>query len=133
MEPVRKDIDFELFKRKLLEIKFNVLEELGYFEEVSLNKSQKESSGDISAYTFHMADLGTDAMEREKAFHFSDSESRLLSRIDKALLRIEDGTFGICQNCNKNIGIERLEAVPHARFCLDCKTQMEEDKKRKEF
>ena len=83
--------------------------------------------GDLSAYSFHMADQGTDAMEREKAFLFASKEGRYLYHIDEALRRLYrvPEKFGECEDCGKDIGIERLEALPHTRLCIKCKEKEE--------
>jgi len=118
------------FEKRLLEERRRVLKELGHHDEL-FNKSDQSSDGDLSAYSFHMADQGTDAMEREKAFLFASQEGRFLWHIDQALRRLYKSpeTFGKCHNCGKDIAYERLDALPHARFCIDCK-QREEDAKR---
>jgi RNA polymerase-binding transcription factor DksA len=78
-----------------------------------------------------MADQGTDAMEREKAFLFASQEGRFLWHIDEALRRLyrSPETFGKCHQCSNEIAFERLDALPHARYCIDCK-QREEDAKK---
>lgn len=117
--------------RKLLEKKRAVLlKELDYLEGSSMKSTITESTGDISAYSYHMADQGTDAMEREKAFLFASREGRFLYHLNQALLRIEDGTYGMCHECGLPIDEERLNAVPHARLCIACKAA--EDKQKAE-
>lgn len=109
--------------RKKLEAKREaLLRELNYLEGSSMSATIPESTGDISAYSFHMADQGTDAMEREKAFLWASREGRFLYHLNMALERIEEGTYGFCEECGKPISEDRLEAVPHARLCIDCKT-----------
>jgi len=93
-----------------------------------VDSTVKESSGDLSSYSYHMADLGTDAIEREKAFLFASKSGRLLYHVNEALRRIRKGEYGKCQICGKQIQKARLEAVPHARLCIDCKEQEEEAK-----
>lgn len=88
----------------------------------------KEKSGDLSSHSYHMADQGTDAIEREKAFMLSSKSGRLLYHVNDALRRIRRGEFGKCQTCDKQIQKGRLEAVPHARLCIECKEQEEEAK-----
>lgn len=90
--------------------------------------TSKEASGDLSSYSYHMADQGTDAMEREKAFLFASKSGRLLYHVDEALRRLRKGEFGNCQACGKPIQKARLEAVPHARLCIECKEKEEEAK-----
>ena len=118
------------FEKRLLEERKRVLKELGTHSE-TFGTSQQESDGDLSSYSFHMADQGTDAMEREKAFLFASQEGRFLWHIDEALRRLyaSPGTFGRCHSCGKNIAYERLDALPHARFCFDCKQREEDGKK----
>ena len=115
--------------RKLLEKKREaLLQELDYLEDATMKATLLEASGDLSAYSFHMADQGTDAMEREKAFLFASREGRFLYHLDQALLRIQDGSYGICHECGEPIDEERLEAVPHARLCIACKEAEDERK-----
>lgn len=112
--------------RKLLEAKKKeMLNEIGEKMRLQVSTTIKESTGDLSSYSFHMADQGTDAMEREMAFMFASKSGRLVYHIDEALRRIEEGTFGICEKCEKQISVARLEAVPHARMCIECKSAEE--------
>ena len=118
------------FEKRLLEERKRVLKELGHHEDMMTQTSQ-DSDGDLSSYSFHMADQGTDAMEREKAFLFASQEGRFLWHIDEALrLYRSPETFGKCHNCGNDIAFERLDALPHARYCIQCK-QREEDAKSK--
>jgi RNA polymerase-binding protein DksA len=120
----------QYFEKRLLEERRRVLKELGHHDEL-FNKSDQAADGDLSTYSFHMADQGTDAMEREKAFLFASQEGRFLWHIDQALRRLYKSpeTFGKCHNCGQEIAFERLDALPHARYCIECK-QREEDAKK---
>jgi len=73
-----------------------------------------------SAYSLHM-EQGTDTMDREKTFLFASREGKFLNYLDDALQRIENGTYGFCTDCGQLIDKERLEAVPHAQLCINCK------------
>src|SRR5690349_24850253 len=117
-------------EKRLLEERTRVMKELGHYDE-SFNSSLQASDGDLSSYSFHMADQGTDAMEREKAFLFASQEGRFLWHIDQALRRLyrDPDTFGKCHSCGGNIAVERLDALPHARYCIDCKQREEDGKK----
>lgn len=117
--------DLQYFKKLLLEKRAELLEELGHLKENALDADSEEASGENAGYSYHMADLGTDAMEREKAFLFAHREGRLLYHLERALERIEAGTYGYCEICKEPIGRERLEAVPHARLCIKCKAKEE--------
>ncbi len=124
-EALYRPEDKESFRELIMRKRAKLLEELGYLKETS-ETTLEEYSGDNSTYSFHMADQGTDAQEREKAFLFAHREGKFLAHLDRALERINDGTYGICAECGEPIAKARLEAVPHARMCVDCKTKLEE-------
>jgi DnaK suppressor protein len=118
------------FEKRLQDERKRVLKELGRADE-AFGATPQSADGDLSSYSFHMADQGTDAMEREKAFLFASQEGRFLWHIDEALRRLyrSPDTFGKCHQCGNEIAFERLDALPHARYCIDCK-QREEDAKK---
>ncbi|HWK90238.1 MAG TPA: TraR/DksA family transcriptional regulator [Longimicrobium sp.] len=120
----------EAIERLLLRERDKILRSLGRFQQQS-KLSRDASDADLSSYSFHMADQGTDAMEREKAFLFASQEGRFLWHIDQALRRLyrSPETFGQCHSCGGNIAVERLDALPHARYCIDCKQREEDGKK----
>jgi len=121
--------DLEYFKNLILKKKEELNTELGYLEDSSLNTTTKDRAGDLSSYSFHMADQGTDTMEREVAFSLASREGRYLHHLNEALGRIEKGSYGKCRTCDSEISIKRLKAVPHATQCIKCKNS-EERKKR---
>lgn len=118
-----KKADLKKYEQLLLDKKKALLEEMGV-----IGTTMKEASGDLSSYSYHMADQGTDTMDREMQFMFASKSGRLVYHIDEALRRIQEGSYGTCQTCNKPISQARLEAVPHARLCIDCKSKEEEKK-----
>jgi RNA polymerase-binding protein DksA len=120
--------DLKKYEKLLLERKKELLENMGDIMKDRVGTTTKESTGDLSSYSYHMADQGTDAMERELAFMFASKTGRLIYHVDEALRRVEDGSYGKCSVCNRPISKARLEAVPHARLCIECKSA-EEDKK----
>lgn len=101
------------------------LEALGHFEERS--QDMRDRSGEISVYRFHLADLGTEAHEQEKDFLLASQEGRRLYEVDEALRRLyrEPEAFGRCERCGEEVGFERLEVVPQARYCKRCQEQVE--------
>lgn len=121
--------DLAFFKELILKKKHDLLEELGYLETAAMNATSKDQSGDLSSYSFHMADQGTDTLDREMAFTLASREGRYLHHLNEALERIENGTYGLCRTCGGEIGRKRLEAVPNATQCIACKSK-EEKKKR---
>ncbi|MFH5832631.1 TraR/DksA family transcriptional regulator [Halalkalibaculum sp. DA3122] len=112
-------------------------EELEYFKEIiikkrdeatqeleSLQNSLKESmenASDESAYSFHMADAGTDAQEREKTYMLYNRTRKFIRYLDDALKRIENKTYGVCKVTGKKISKGRLEAVPHTQLSIEAK------------
>jgi len=115
--------DLAYFKDLLLKKREELIKNIEYLRSVTSNSTNQEASGDHSAYSFHMADQGTDAMEREKAFLFASRDEKYLKQITAALERIENGTFGICRVTGKDIGRERLEAVPTTTISYEAKVQ----------
>jgi DnaK suppressor protein len=122
--------DLEKYEKLLLEKRNELIQEFGHLKKAAMDTTIKENTGDLSSYSYHMADQGTDAMEREKAFLFASKQGRLLYHIDEALRRIHSNTYGNCVECGQPISPERLSAVPHARMCIKCK-EAEEQKKAK--
>ena len=120
--------DLKKYEKLLLKKKNELLENMGDIMKDRVGTTTKESTGDLSSYSYHMADQGTDAMERELAFMFASKTGRLIYHVDEALRRINDGSYGKCILCERPISKARLEAVPHARLCIECKSA-EEDKK----
>lgn len=116
-----EQLDLEYFKKLILEKRREIFEELN---EGELKESIQESTG-RNPYAFHLADLGSDVNEREKSFLVASIEGGILAELDEAMNRIEEGTYGICVICDEPIHPKRLEAIPYAKLCLDCKATEE--------
>jgi DnaK suppressor protein len=111
--------DLERFEKLLLEEKERVAQELEGLAG-STRSAPRDSSGDLSAYSHHMADVGTDSMTREQNFMLAANLARTLVQIDEALHAVRDGSYGACERCGRAIGVKRLEALPYAHLCLAC-------------
>lgn len=122
--------DLEKFKQILETLRARLAGDLKHLEADSLNTNQRDSSGDLSGYSFHMADMATDNFDREFTLGLASNEQQGLNLIDAALLRIKEGTYGVCEECKKPISQKRLLAVPHASLCIKCQ-EIEEKKKRR--
>lgn len=122
--------DLATFKEMLLKLRDRVIDEISFLSRDNLNRSQRESAGDLSSYSFHMADQGTDNFDREFAANLLSSEQDVLYEIDEALRRIENGTYGICEATNQPIEYERLKVLPFARYCVAAQAEMERGKPR---
>jgi len=113
------------FKKIILKRKEEIVDDIKQISDDTLKKSQKEASGDISGYTYHMADVATDNYDREFSLGLASSDRDFIYELEDALKRIEDGTFGICESCKSLIAKNRLKAVPHAKLCLKCQEKKE--------
>jgi DnaK suppressor protein len=85
----------------------------------------RQTGGEVSGAPLHLADMGTDNSETDVNVSCSQSASEEIREIDEALERIQDGSFGLCEDCGQAIPEGRLEAIPYARLCIPCKTQEE--------
>ena len=95
-----------------------------------VSTSPRDASGDLSGYTVHMADMAADTYDRELSMNIVSSEQELLYQIDDALKRIDEGTFGLCQQCNQPVAMSRLRAMPSASLCINCQRTREQKSKR---
>ena len=116
--------EVEQFKKKILAERERILKELGRIE-AAINAAAEDRNGSNRAYSNHLADLGTDYMEKEKNFYYASQEGHYLRSLDEALERIERGEYGFCLDCRELITTKRLDVVPSARFCITCKSENE--------
>lgn len=112
--------ELKLFKALLLKERQKVGGSLNYITETSLKKSQRDASGDLSGYSYHMADMASDDYERDFSLGRATDEQRILFSIDEALKRIEEGVYGNCPQCGKSIPKRRLKALPYTELCIVC-------------
>jgi RNA polymerase-binding transcription factor DksA len=89
------------------------------------DEPEEDSSAELSHFDQHPADAASDAFEREKEFSILDQVQAELDDVERALKRLDEGSYGTCQACGQAIDDERLSAVPAARFCVEHQTQME--------
>lgn len=113
------DQELEEFRALILE------KRVAAHEEIELMRRQladaREQSENDSAYSFHMADAGTDAMEREKLYMMIARQQKYIGYLDRALERIDNKVYGICKVTGKPIAKERLMAVPHTEISIEAK------------
>jgi RNA polymerase-binding protein DksA len=87
--------------------------------------SINDETGEDAAYDNHLADTATVTYDRELDYTLEENAEHMLSEIDSALGRIDDGSYGKCTNCSRDIAAERLEARPWATLCIDCQRSRE--------
>ncbi len=119
-----KKKDLEYFRKLIYTEQLKTLKDMGYIKENILDETMRDASGDQSAYSFHMADQGSDTYDREKSFLLAARENKYLSDLNDAMKRVDDGTYGVCLICGKDIEKERLEVVLVAKYHVDCKKQL---------
>jgi DnaK suppressor protein len=112
-------VNTERFRELLLEERQRVSDAIAYLHEENSGSQDDEvpETGD--------ADTATVTLDRELDFSLEENSTRVLDEIDSALRKIDEGTFGTCERCGQPIAPERLEAMPYATKCIDCKRQEE--------
>jgi len=113
------DEELEYFKQIILKKREDSENELNTLQ--NLLRESMENSSDESAYSFHMADAGTDAQEREKTYMLFNRTKKFIRYLDDALKRIDNKTYGVCKVTGKKIAKGRLEAVPHTQLSIEAK------------
>lgn len=126
--------DLEDFKKIILEKRKEIIDQLQTLKEQMMDQTTGQYVNESSPYSLHMAEQGTDAMEREKLYLWAQRENKFLGYLDDALQRIDSGTYGICLECIDEpqhlcdtcplVPKERLAAVPHTQHCLQVKQKM---------
>ena len=112
------------FRDALLEERKRVQAALENLQEETAG-SLSEDAGEETAYDNHLADTATETYDRELDYTLEENSGHVLAEIDAALKRIEEGTYGVCTNCGKEIPEDRLEALPWATLCIDCQRGLE--------
>ena len=111
------------FEELLLDKRRKLLHELGYLETNSMSVTIRDSAGN-NQYSEHMADQGTDTMDREEAFYLANREGRFLYHIDKALDRIKEKDYGDCHECDLEPDLDQRSSARRQAQC-DCVLQPE--------
>ncbi len=113
-----KKTDMLAYREKLHAIRARLRGDVSAMAEVALRKSGMEGSD--SSMPIHMAELGSDNFEQEFTLGLMEAEEGTLSRIELALERIEDGSYGRCAQCDGVISKARLNAIPYTSVCIKC-------------
>ncbi len=119
----KKDLAF--FKKLLNEIRNKLVHDI---KNMHAETSGANDSGDVSGHVMHMADVATDMYDKEFNLGLASKDREILAKIEDALKRIEDGTYGICLGTGKAISKARLEAIPYCEYCLSHQEELEEKK-----
>jgi DnaK suppressor protein len=117
-----KKTESKVYKERLLGLRSRLRGDVSQMAEAALKKHGMDGS---SSMPIHMADIGTDNYEQEFTLGRMETEGSVLEAIEAALERIEDGTFGDCEECGSRIPKMRLEAIPYTPMCVKCASQVE--------
>ncbi len=120
-----KSDELAFFKKVLLAKRSLLAGNVNRMEDEALRKNRQTASGDLSSIPIHLADIGTDNYEQEFTLGLIQNEEEALHDIDEALAKISEGTYGLCEGCDKKIPKARLKVVPHARLCIECQRKEE--------
>ena len=120
--------ELETYKSRLLALRSRIRGDVSVMTNGALSQSRSEAAGDLSAMPLHMADIGTDNFEHEQTLSFIQADSTILDYIEEALVRIKDGTYGVCETCGKPIPKVRLNVLPYTADCVHCVELSNQDK-----
>ena len=118
-------VDTQRFKDMLLEERQRVADAIEYLHEETPGSLEDETEEIVGNSDNHLGDTATATLDREIDYSLEENSEHVLRSIDGALQRIEDGTFGTCETCGEPISEERLEAIPYATQCIDCRRKGE--------
>ncbi len=114
----------DVYRTHLLQLQARLRGEMGRMADAALSQGRSETS----SLPIHMADLGSDNFEQELTLSLVGSEKEALEKIEAALERIADGSYGKCEDCGKRIPEPRLEALPYTAVCVQCAAIHEEQR-----
>lgn len=117
--------EVKAYKERLLTLRARLRGDVDAMANTALKKNRSQANGDLSSMPIHMADLGSDNFEQEFTISLMQTEEGTLSAIEAALERVEDGTYGQCEECGVAIPKTRLNAIPYAPLCVKCASAQE--------
>ncbi|MCL4191409.1 MAG: TraR/DksA family transcriptional regulator [Thermoguttaceae bacterium] len=115
-----KKSEIKAYRDQLLAMRARLRGDVSNLADAALKRRRNEASGDLSSMPIHMADLGSDNFEQEFTLSLMASEGDTLSKVEAALERCEEGTYGECEECGAKIPKQRLDAIPFATMCVKC-------------
>ena len=118
-------LNTEKYRKKLMEERERLHREMGIIEQEMSYDDAGAGRSELSNYDQHPADAGTETFEKERDLSLHDSFRDTIGRIDEALGKIDRGTYGVCDRCGREIPAGRLDALPHAIYCVECQDIVE--------
>jgi DnaK suppressor protein len=117
--------ELNVYRDRLLALRSRVSGDVNQLHENSLSKGRSGANGELSSMPIHMADIGSDNYEQEFSLSLMENEGAALAMIQASLERIEEGTYGACEECSAKIPKTRLNAIPYASLCVKCASRQE--------
>ncbi len=121
-----KKAEMKPYKEMLIALRARLRGDVNALADAALKKTRSEANGDLSSMPIHMADLGSDNYEQEFTLSMMETEESTLEAIESALERIEERTYGTCEDCSKAIKRTRLKAIPYTTLCIQCASLREQ-------
>ena len=121
-----KKAEIKPYKEMLIAMRARLRGDVNALAEAALKKTRSEANGDLSSMPIHMADIGSDNYDQEFTLSMMETEETTLDAIESALQRIEDRSYGTCEDCNKSIRKTRLKAIPYTTLCINCASLREQ-------
>ena len=118
-------LDTDRFRTMLVEERQRVADAISYLHEETPGSLEDETEEIVGSVDNHPAEIASATLDREIDYTLEENSEHVLAEIDAALERIEAGTYGTCRTCGQPISEERLEAIPYATQCIDCKRREE--------
>jgi len=118
--------ELKAYKERLLTLRARLRGDVSQMADATLKKRRSEANGDLSSMPIHMADIGTDNFEQEFTLSLMQNDEETLDLVEASLERIEEGSYGQCEECGVKIPKTRLNAIPYASLCVKCATQQEQ-------
>ena len=119
-----KKTEAKVYKDRLLALRARLRGDVSQMADAALKKSRMDG-GEVSSMPIHMADLGSDNFEQEFTLSLMENEEEALTLVESALERVEEGVYGVCEECGVKIPKARLNAIPYAPTCVKCAEQLE--------
>jgi RNA polymerase-binding protein DksA len=120
----RTDLDFDKFRGLLQKERAKALDDAKQANQI-FDESEADSTGELTTHDDHQADIASDLLDREQQVVLRDNIRHIVDQIDHALEKIENGTYGLCDECGKEIPEERLELEPYAAYCVEDQEKIE--------
>lgn len=125
MASVLKSEDLDRFRKLLEYLRVRLQGDVDQMTDEALNGNARDASGNLSNVPLHLADLGTENYTQDFTLGLIENEQETLELIHGALSRIQQGTFGNCQECDQPIAKQRLQALPYTPYCIQCARRRE--------